>query len=43
MAAKLDAALTALDAGVPRARIGGLDALGDPARGTQITLAPAYA
>ena len=43
MAAKLDAALAALDAGVPRARIGGLDALGDSALGTQITLAPAYA
>jgi acetylglutamate kinase len=38
MAAKLDAALAALAAGVPRARIGGLDALRDAARGTHVTL-----
>jgi acetylglutamate kinase len=43
MAAKLDAALAALAAGVPRARIGGLDALTDPASGTLVSLAPAAA
>jgi len=43
MAAKLDAALAALAAGVPRARIGGLDALRDPASGTLVSLAPATA
>ena len=43
MAAKLDAALAALAAGVVRARIGGLDALGDPASGTLVSLAPADA
>ncbi|HEY0972343.1 MAG TPA: acetylglutamate kinase [Gemmatimonadales bacterium] len=43
MAAKLDAALAALAGGVPRARIGGLDALRDAARGTQITMARAHA
>ena len=43
MAAKLDAALSALAAGVPRARIGGLDALRDPASGTLVSLAPATA
>lgn len=36
MAAKLDAALAALAAGVPLARIGGLDALRDPALGTHL-------
>lgn len=40
MAAKLDAALAALAAGVPLARIGGLDALRDPALGTRLA-APA--
>lgn len=43
MAAKLDAAQAALAAGVRRARIGGLEALGDDALGTQITLALALA
>jgi len=43
MAAKLDAALAALAAGVPHARIGGLDALRDPASGTLVSLAPATA
>lgn len=39
MAAKLDAAQAALAAGVGRARIGGLESLGDSTLGTQITLA----
>lgn len=43
MAAKLDAAQAALAAGVGRARIGGLESLGDSALGTQITLAQATA
>jgi acetylglutamate kinase len=43
MAAKLDAALAALDAGVPRARIGGLDALRDAASGTLVSRASAAA
>jgi acetylglutamate kinase len=43
MAAKLEAAQAALAAGVRRARIGGLEALGDDSLGTQITLALALA
>lgn len=43
MAAKLDAAQAALAEGVGRARIGGLESLGDSALGTQITLAQATA
>ncbi len=43
MAAKLDAAQAALAAGVGRARIGGLESLGDSALGTQITMAQAIA
>lgn len=43
MAAKLEAAQAALAAGVRMARIGGLEALGDGALGTQITLARAHA
>lgn len=43
MAAKLEAARAALTAGVPLARIGAISALDDPARGTRITLAPAFA
>jgi acetylglutamate kinase len=39
MAAKLDAALSALARGVPRVRIGSLRALQDPSSGTVITLA----
>jgi acetylglutamate kinase len=37
MIAKLEAALRALDIGVPRVRIGGVASIGDPARGTVIT------
>lgn len=36
MAAKLDAAVRALEAGVPRVRIGGVDALTDPSSGTAV-------
>jgi acetylglutamate kinase len=36
MAAKLEAALRALDAGVPRVRIGGVRALTDPSSGTAL-------
>jgi acetylglutamate kinase len=43
MAAKLDAALAALAAGVPRARIGGLEALRDATSGTHVSIAPAHA
>jgi acetylglutamate kinase len=39
MAAKLEAAVSALARGVPRVRIGDLAALGDPARGTVVTQA----
>lgn len=38
MAAKLEAAQAALAAGVPRARIGGLDALRDASQGTLLTM-----
>jgi acetylglutamate kinase len=41
MAAKLEAARTALVGGVARVRIGDLAALADPARGTHVTAAPA--
>jgi acetylglutamate kinase len=37
MAAKLEAALRALDAGVPRVRIGGVGALVDQSSGTALT------
>lgn len=37
MAAKLEAALRALEAGVPRVRIGGVGALSDPSSGTALT------
>lgn len=40
MAAKLEAALLALDAGVPRVRVGDLAALADASAGTCITLSP---
>ena len=40
MAAKLEAALAALAAGVARVRIAGLDGIGDPAAGTRIVLSP---
>lgn len=43
MAAKLQAALDALAAGVRKVRIGALGALRDDARGTTITLSPVYA
>jgi hypothetical protein len=41
MAAKLDAAQTALARGVARVRIGDLAALADPARGTAVVTAAA--
>ena len=37
MAAKLDAAVAALDGGVPRVRIGNLSAIADLDRGTVVT------
>jgi hypothetical protein len=40
MSAKLDAARRALLGGVATVRIGGIDALRDPARGTTITPLP---
>jgi acetylglutamate kinase len=38
MAAKVNAALTAVRGGVPKVRVGDLSALADPARGTTITM-----
>jgi acetylglutamate kinase len=43
MAAKLESALTALSAGVPRVRISDLAALGDECRGTYITVSQGVA
>jgi acetylglutamate kinase len=43
MAAKLESALTALSAGVPRVRISDLAALGDEDRGTHITVSQSVA
>jgi acetylglutamate kinase len=40
MAAKLEAALSALAGGVARVRIAGLEGIGDPAAGTRIVLSP---
>lgn len=40
MAAKLEAALTALAGGVASVRIAGLDGIGDPAAGTRIVFSP---
>jgi acetylglutamate kinase len=43
MATKLRAALEALELGVPMVRIGGIDALGDPALGTMLVATPQLA
>jgi acetylglutamate kinase len=43
MAAKLRAALEALELGVPMVRIGGIGALGDPALGTMLVATPQLA